>query len=124
MPATWLKRGVRAARGAERVGRERPSAEGTSQTTLFFDMSCAAREEAYAVLRGEAGRFAPVQESLLSVGREEPAALADLLENAGAGLERYVLALEFAVQVETAYRFAAFAVEKFRSIKSGDDPKK
>ncbi len=121
VPATELKRAVRAARGSARLEKERPGSDGKSQTELFFEMSGATREEAYAALRSAAGRFAPVQESLLSIGREEPAALAALLENAGVGLERYVLALEYAVEVETAYRFAASALEKYRSIQKGND---
>ncbi len=122
VPATDLKRAVRAAREQiRRPGAERPSTDRKSQAELFFEMSGATREEAYAALRTEAGRFASVQESLLSIGGEGPDALAALLESAGVGLERYVLALGYAAEVETAYRFAASALAKYRSIKKGDD---
>lgn len=121
VPATDLKRAVRAARGSARFEGERSGPDGKSQAELFFEMSSATREEAYAALRSEAGRFGPVQESLLSIGREEPEALAALLESAGVGLERYVLALGYAAEVETAYRYAASALAKYRSIKKGDD---
>lgn len=94
VPATNLKRAVRAARGKATLD---PGSEARSIT----------REQAYAALRNTAERFASVQKSLLSIGREEPDALAALLESAGVGLERYVLALEYATQVEAGYRLAA-----------------
>lgn len=118
VPATGLKRAVRAARS--QVRPELPKSVGKSQAELFFDASHASREEAYAALRGEAARFADLQQSLLSIGKEEPDELAALLESAGIGLERYVLALGYAAEVEAAYRFASSALEKYRSIKRGD----
>ncbi|HEV7667289.1 MAG TPA: hypothetical protein VGS22_02115 [Thermoanaerobaculia bacterium] len=114
VPATVLKRAVRVER--ERVahrGSDKPQAE------VFFEASSAAREEAYAQLRKEATRFVPVQERLQAIGKEDPEALAALLEAAGIGLERYVLALEYATQTETAYRFAQAARDKFRSFQEG-----
>lgn len=115
--ATDLKRAVRAARGQARLGLKRIDPEERKpQAERFFEASINTRDEAYAALRSEAARFAVVQQSLLSIGKEEPHALAALLESAGVGLERCVLALEYATQVETAYRFAASALEKYRSI--------
>ncbi len=112
VPATNLKRAVRAARAPARPGPDarKPYAE------RFFEASSTAREEAYAALRSEAKRFALVQQRVLSIGREEPDALAALLETAGVGLERYILALQFATEVEAAYRFATSALAKFRSM--------
>jgi hypothetical protein len=117
VPVTDLKRAVRATRGRARLGLERSGPEpGKPLAERFFEASSTTRNEAYTALRSEAARFASVQQSLLSIGTEEPHALAALLESAGTGLERYVLALEYAAQVETAYRFAAAAFEKYRSI--------
>lgn len=119
VPATGLKRAVRAARS--QVRPELPLGMGKSQAEVFFDASYASREEAYEALRSEAARFAKLQQSLLSIGKEEPDALAALLESAGVGLERYVLALGYAAEVEAAYRFASSALEKYRTIKKSDD---
>lgn len=122
IPATVLKRAVRAerentpSRGTDRGGRsDKPQAE------VFFEASGAAREEAYTRLRKEAAGFGPVHERLQTIGKEDPEAMAALLEAAGIGLERYVLALEYATQVETAYRFAQAARDKFRSLQVGAD---
>lgn len=115
VPATDLKRAVRAARAQARLGPG--PEEPRSQAERLFEAGSTTREEAYAALRNTAARFASVQQSLLSIGREEePDALAALLESAGVGLERYVLALEYAAQVEAAYRFAASALAKYRSM--------
>ena len=100
VPATDLKRAVRAARGQARLAPG--SEERKPQAERFFEVSSTTREEAYTALRNAAARFASVQQSLLSIGREEPDALATLLESAGVGLERYVLALEYAAQIEAA----------------------
>ncbi len=120
VPATGLKRAVRAARSRVRPGANPPGSTGKSQAELFFEASRASREEAYAALRSEAVRFADLQQSLLSIGKEEPSALVALLEKTGIGLERYVLAVGYAAEVETAYRFASSALEKYRSIQEGD----
>ncbi|MEP7012512.1 MAG: hypothetical protein ABJC13_19500 [Acidobacteriota bacterium] len=122
VPTTALKRAVRAERekvtghATDRGGRsDKPQAE------VFFEASRAARDEAYAQLRREAVRFGPVQERLQAIGSEGPEAMAALLEAAGIGLERYVLALEYATQTETAYRFAQAARDKYRSIQKDVD---
>lgn len=120
VPATLLKRAVRA--GREKVAGRASDRGGRSdkpQAEVFFEASRVAREEAYAQLRKEATRFLPVQERLQAIGQEDPETLAALLEAAGLGLERCVLALEYATQIETAYRFAQAARDKFRSIQDG-----
>ncbi len=122
VPATDLKRAVRAARSrVTPSGEERTSSEQKPQAEVFFEASSAAREEAYSALRSEAARFAPIQQGLLEIDGNDPDAVISLLEGAGEGLERYVLALEYATQVETAYRFALAAVEKYRSLKKVAD---
>src|SRR6185295_1403001 len=117
VPATVLKRAVRAERekGARRAV-DRDGRSGKPQAEIFFEASSAAREEAYAQLRQEATRFLPVQERLQAIGQEDPETLAALLEAAGLGLERCVLALEYATQTEAAFRFALAARDKYRAI--------
>ncbi len=122
VPATVLKRAVRAEREqAAGPTAERPGRAGKPQAELFFEASSAARDQAYSELREEAVRFGTVQERMQRIGQEDPETLADLLEAAGLGLERYVLALEYATQTEAAYRFAQVARDKFRSFKKGVD---
>ncbi len=120
VPVLELRRALRKARYSQEEGPGQGAGsapKSMTNTERLARVSRAARSEAFAALRRDAQEGGGILRQLSGLDEDSSVAeLAPLFESAGQLLERLVVNLENAVQLEMVYRVSAVAVDRLRSL--------
>lgn len=120
VPVLELRRALRRARYTKDEGLSQAPAsapKSMTNTERLARVSRAARSEAFQALRKNAQEGGGVLRRLSGLDEDAPSEeLAALFESAGKLMERLVVDLENAAQMEMVYRVSGTAVERLRSL--------